>query len=220
MIDNAKIADYLDSLFPGNSDLIESIRTAALEMDMPIIRREGEVLLRTLLRLKCPKRILEIGTCVGYSAIIMADATADYQSEIITLEIGEADYKMALGFIDKTGYANRITCMNCDATDELKRLVADGEKFDFIFMDAAKAQYVNWLSDIEKLTDKGAILLSDNVLHDGDIAESRFAVERRDRTIHSRLREYLWELTHSSKWTTSVMNVADGMSLSIREEDK
>ena len=122
MIDNKRIPDYIDSLIPENSRIIEEIRNEAVALDMPIIRREGEVFLRTLLRLKCPKRILEIGTCVGYSAIIMADATADYQSEIITLEIGEADYKMALGFIDKAGYANRITCINCDATDELKKL--------------------------------------------------------------------------------------------------
>ena len=215
MIDNERISDYLDSLCPGNSNLTEQIRKSAIEKNMPIIRRDGETLLKTILRMKRPKRILEIGTNVGYSAILMAD---NCDAKITTLEIGEADYKMALENVAMAGYEDKIKCLHCDATDELKALTAAGEKFDFVFMDAAKAQYINWLPDIEKLTDEGAVLLSDNVLHDGDIVQSRFAVERRDRTTHARLREYLYELTHSHKWTTSVINIADGMSVSVREK--
>lgn len=216
MLDGERIPDYIDSLIPANSELIEEIRKEAVAENMPIIRRDGEQLLKTLLSEKKPKRILEVGTCIGYSAIIMADNT-DAECHIYTMEIGKADYDKALENIGKAGYADKITCYLADATEKLREYVEAKETFDFVFMDAAKAQYINWLPDITKLLVPGGILLSDNILHDGDIVESRFAVERRDRTTHARLREYLYELTHSDDYTSCVLNVADGMSISIRK---
>jgi len=216
MLEGNRIPDYIDSLIPANSTLIEEIRDEAVSSQMPIIRRDGEQLLKTILRLKKPRRILEIGTCVGYSAIIMASST-DEDCHIYTVEIGKADYDMALANVHKAGYDGRITCFLGDATDTLHEYVNEGAHFDFVFMDAAKGQYINWLPDITKLLDEGGVLLSDNILHDGDIVESRFAVERRDRTTHARLREYLYTLTHSDDYVTSVINVADGMSISIRK---
>ncbi len=215
MLEGNRIPDYIDSLIPANSRLIEEIRKEAVDMQMPIIRRDGEQLLRTILRLRRPKRILEIGTCVGYSAIIMADST-DEDCHIYTVEIGKADYDMALANVRRAGCSERITCYLGDASDKLREYADAGAHFDFIFMDAAKGQYINWLPYITKLLDKGGVLLSDNILHDGDIVESRFAVERRDRTTHARLREYLYELTHSGDYVTSVLNAADGMSISVR----
>lgn len=215
MLYGERIPDYIDSLIPANSDIIEEIRAKAAADKMPIIRRDGEQLLKTLLRINNPKRILEIGTCVGYSAIIMADNTED-DCHIFTCEIGRADYEMALANVDRSGFSQKITCFLCDATEKINEYTAAGETFDFVFMDAAKAQYIKWLPNITKLLVPGGILLSDNILHDGDIVESRFAVERRDRTTHARLREYLYELTHSDEYTTSVLNVADGMSISVR----
>ena len=215
MIDNKRIPDYIDSLIPENSRIIEEIRNEAVALDMPIIRRDGEQLLKSILKIKKPQRILEIGTCVGYSAIIMASVSDD-EAHIETLEIGKADYEMALANIAKAGYEDKITCFLCDDSDKLKEYASAGEKFDFIFMDAAKGQYINWLPDVTEILNPGGVLLSDNILHDGDIVESRFAVERRDRTTHSRLRDYLYELTHSDMYTTSVINVADGMSISVK----
>ena len=215
MINNKRIPDYIDSLIPENSRIIEEIRKEAVALDMPIIRRDGEQLLKSILKIKTPQRILEIGTCVGYSAVIMASVSGS-ECRIETLEIGKSDYEMALVNITKAGYEDKITCCLCDATDKLKEYAAAGVKFDFIFMDAAKGQYINWLPDVTEILNPSGVLLSDNILHDGDIVESRFAVERRDRTTHSRLREYLYELTHSDIYTTSVINVADGMSISVK----
>lgn len=213
MLQNERISDYLDSLCPGNSHLTEKIRSEAVAMNIPIIRRDGEQLLKVLLELKKPEKILEIGTCTGYSAIIMAQSC---DADITTLEIGEADYVKACANVELAGFNDRIHCIHTDATDYLD---ACNETFDFVFMDAAKAQYINWLPKVTQILEPGGILLSDNVLHDGDIAESRFAVERRDRTTHARLREYLYELTHSEDYVTSVMNVADGVAVSVRKED-
>ena len=210
---NERIDDYLDSLCPGNSAIIEQIRKQAVEERMPIIRRDGEALLKTLLVSKQPESILEIGTCVGYSAIIMASVC---NAEITTIEIGEADYNKALANVDAAGYKDRIKCVHADATDVLKAMVAAGAKFDFVFMDAAKAQYAVWIEDIETIITKGGILLSDNVLLDGKTIESRFAIDRRDRTEHKRMRDYLYNITHSEKWQTAVITSADGMAISVR----
>ena len=135
----------------------EVIRKEAVMTDMPIIRRDGEQLLKTLLRINNPKRILEIGTCVGYSAIIMADNTED-DCHIFTCEIGRADYEMALANVDKSGFSQKITCFLCDATEKINEYTAAGETFDFVFMDAAKAQYIKWLPNITKLLVPGGIL--------------------------------------------------------------
>ena len=210
MIEHGRISDYLDSLCPGNSCFLERIRREAAAQQMPIIRRDGEQFLKTLLTIKKPRRILEVGTCIGYSALVMAENSG---AAIVTLEIGEADYRKACDNISAAGYADRICCLHTDASDYLRDC---GDRFDFVFMDAAKAQYIHWLPRITEILEPGGILLSDNVLHDGDIIESRFAVERRDRTTHARLREYLYELTHSPFYVTSVLNVADGMSVSVK----
>lgn len=207
---NERITDYLDSLCPGNSAVTEEIRKCALEHNMPIIRRESEPVLRTLLAMKRPDKILEVGTNVGYSSLVMSECC---DANITTLEIGEADYLMAVENIKKAGRDNQIECIHIDATEYLKNC---DESFDFIFMDAAKGQYISWLPDIERIITPGGVLVSDNVLLDGDTIESRFAIDRRMRTEHGRMREYLYELTHSDKWQSTVINLADGMAVCVR----
>ena len=215
MLQNDRLKDYIDSLIPDNDIVIEEIRKKAAADDMPIIRRDSEQLLKSILKMKNPRKILEIGTCVGYSAIVMA-AYTEADTHITTIEIGEKDYEMALDNVKKAGYEDKISCILADATDVLKKYAECDERFDFIFMDAAKAQYINWLKDVTKILKPGGVLLSDNILHDGDVIQSRFAVERRDRTTHARLREYLYELTHSDDYMTSVLDAGDGMSISVR----
>ena len=109
----------------------------------------------------------------------------------------------------------QITLLEGDAGEILKTLSGT---YDFIFMDAAKGQYINWLPDILRLMEKGSVLVSDNVLQEGDIIESRYLVERRNRTIYKRMREYLYELTHNPILVTSVLPVGDGAAVSIRQE--
>ena len=106
-----------------------------------------------------------------------------------------------------------IELLEGDATDILKELSG---RYDMIFMDAAKGQYIHFLPDVLRLLNPGGILVSDNVLQDGDIVESRFAVTRRNRTIHSRMREYLYELTHSAELETVVLPVGDGVTISVK----
>ena len=213
MIVNERVTDYINSMNKEDEDWLFAIETKAREENVPIIRKETKELLKTLLRIKQPKRILEVGTAVGYSALYMKEhVSAD--TELITIENYPPRIEEASSNFEKWDKHHKITLIPGDAAQILKELQ---EPFDFIFMDAAKGQYIHFLPDIIRLLKKGAILLSDNVLQDGDIIESRYAIKRRNHTIHSRMREYLYVLKNSKEFTTSIIPIGDGVALSVKE---
>jgi len=213
MIVNERVTDYINSMNKEDADWLFAIETKAREENVPIIRKETKELLKTLLRIKQPKRILEVGTAVGYSALYMKEhVSAD--TELITIENYPPRIEEASSNFEKWDKHHKITLIPGDAAQILKELQ---EPFDFIFMDAAKGQYIHFLPDIIRLLKKGAILLSDNVLQDGDIIESRYAIKRRNHTIHSRMREYLYVLKNSKEFTTSIIPIGDGVALSVKE---
>ena len=168
--------------------------------------------LKLLLAMQKPKRILEVGTAVGFSAILMAEYNP-YPCEIVTIENYEKRIPIARENFVRAGKEKQITLIEGDATEVLKTL---DEPFDMIFMDAAKGQYINFMPDILRLLKKDGGLVSDNVLQDGDIIESHFVVTRRNRTIHKRMREYLYELTHREDLVTAVLPIGDGITVSTR----
>lgn len=212
MIVNDRIVSYIHSLEKENSRILRELEEYAAKENVPIIRKEVESFLRVLLLANKPKKILELGTAIGYSAILMSECI-DEDGKIITIENYEKRIPIAKENIKKAEKENKIFLMEGDALEILPDL---SEKFDFIFMDAAKAQYINFLPHTERLLKKGGLLLADNVLQEGEIIESRYAVGRRDRTIHSRMREFLYEIKHSENWETSIVPIGDGMTLSIR----
>ncbi len=214
MIVNERIRDYLDSLCPGNSAIMEEMRSRAERDRIPVIRRETEELLKTLVALRRPGSILELGTASGYSAAVMALA-AGPRVRIDTVELGRQDHELALANISALGLEDRVSCILADAGQYLRDC---REKYDMVFLDAAKAQYVRWLPDILGVMREGALLAADNVLLDGSVAESRFALGRRDRTVHERMREFLFEITHSGALRSCVLPVGDGVSLSVLRE--
>lgn len=213
MMDQNRITDYINSLDRGHGSLCDRIAREARAAFVPIIRRETANLLQTTIAATRPMRILEVGTAVGYSALLMAQVMPE-GAHITTIEKYEPRIPLAREHFREAGMEERITLIEGDAEEVLKQL--DGP-FDFIFMDAAKGQYIHWLPRILELMDEGALLFSDNVLQDGDIIESRFAVERRNRTIHSRMREYLYTLTHSDALQTSIIPIGDGVTLSVKK---
>ena len=193
---------------------LEELERKALSEDVPIIRSGTRDMLRFLLRERKPKEVLEIGTAVGFSAILMAEYDP-VECEIITIENYEKRIPIARQNFVRAGKEKKITLLEGDAMDVLKTLEGP---YDFIFMDAAKGQYIHYLPEILRLLAKGGILVSDNVMQDGDVIESRFAVERRDRTIHARMREYLYELKHNDALVTSIIPLGDGVALSVKKE--
>jgi len=207
-----RLVTYINSLDRGNTAILDTIEREALDSYVPIIRKEMQSFLKLLLAMQKPKRILEVGTAVGFSAILMAEYNP-YPCEIVTIENYEKRIPIARENFVRAGKENQITLIEGDATEVLKTL---DEPFDMIFMDAAKGQYINFMPDILRLLKKDGVLVSDNVLQDGDIIESHFVVTRRNRTIHKRMREYLYELTHHEDLVTAVLPIGDGITVSSK----
>lgn len=212
MIVDERMVTYINSLERGNGDFLDRLEQQAKIERVPIIRKEMQSFLKVLLQMKKPARILEVGTAVGFSALLMCACTPD-STKITTIEKYEKRIPIAKENFKAAGMEHRITLLEGDAMEILKSLKGS---FDFIFMDAAKGQYIHFLPEVLRLLEKDGLLVSDNVLQEGDIIESHFAVERRNRTIYKRMREYLYELKHDDRLLTSIVPIGDGAALSIR----
>ena len=212
MIIDERMAAFIDSLDKGNTPFLDEIEKNALAEQVPVIRKPMQSLLKFLLALTKPMNILEVGTAVGFSALLM-DEYSPAGCHITTIEKYQKRIPAAMENFKRAGAEDRITLLKGDAAEILEGLEGS---YGFIFMDAAKGQYINFLPDILRLLAPGGILISDNVLQDGDIIESRFAVTRRNRTIHTRMRDYLYELKHNAWLETVVLPVGDGVTLSTK----
>ena len=213
MIVDERMVTFINSLETENSEILETIEKEALETFVPIIRKEMQSFMKVLLAIQKPLNILEVGTAVGFSALLMSEY-APQECKITTIEKYEKRIPIARENFKRAGKEEVITLLEGDALEILKGLQ---ESYDFIFMDAAKAQYIYYMPEVIRLLGKGGILVSDNVLQDGDIIESRFAVERRNRTIHSRMREYLYALKHEERLLTSIIPLGDGVAVSVKQ---
>lgn len=214
MIVDERITTYINSLEGQENALLEEIEREALEGNVPIIRKETQSFLKVLLGIHRPMRILEVGAAVGFSALLM-NAYAPAGSRITTIENYDKRIPVARANFKRAGRDDVIELIEGDALDVMRTLEGP---FDLIFMDAAKGQYIHYLPEALRLLREGGVLVSDNVLQDGDIIESRFAVERRNRTIHKRMREYLYELKHNENLLTSVLPLGDGLAVSIKQQ--
>ncbi len=214
MIIDERLATFINSLDAGNVPYLNELERYAKKTNVPIIRTEMQSLLKFLLTMKEPKEILEVGTAIGFSALLMSEY-GPKDCHITTIEKYEKRIPIARENFKKAGKEDSITLLEGDATEILQTLEGT---YDFIFMDAAKGQYINFLPDILRLLKVGGLLISDNVLQDGDIIESRFAVTRRNRTIHARMREYLYELKHHEALETVILPVGDGVTISVRRK--
>lgn len=212
MIVDERMVTYINSLDTGNGAFLDRLEQQAKKDGVPIIRREMQSFLKVLLQIRHPKRILEVGTAVGFSAVLMCENTSQ-KTHLTTIEKFEKRIPQAKENFRLAGVEQRITFLEGDALEILKELKGS---FDFIFMDAAKGQYIHFLPEVMRLLEKDGILVSDNVLQEGDIIESHFVVERRNRTIYKRMREYLYELKHDERLLTSIVPVGDGAAVSVR----
>lgn len=213
MIIDERMVAFINSFDKGNSPFLDKIEKDAREAQVPIIRKETQGLLKFLMAFLQPKTILEVGTAIGFSALLMSEYSPA-ECHITTIEKYEKRIPIAKDNFLKAGKENKITLLEGDALEILDQLQGT---YDCIFMDAAKGQYIHFLPAVLRLLSPGGLLISDNVLQDGDIIESRFAVTRRNRTIHARMREYLYELTHHPQLETCILPVGDGVTLSTKK---
>ncbi len=216
MITDERMSAFIDSLDTGNTPFLNIIESEAKRDGIPIIRAQTQSLLRLFLALVRPEAILEVGCATGFSALLMSEYAPE-DCHITTIEKYEKRIPVARENFRRAGREDKITLLEGDAAEILRQL--DGS-YDMIFMDAAKGQYIHFLPDVRRLLAPGGILVSDNVLQDGDILESRFAVTRRNRTIHSRMREYLYELKHDPELETVILPVGDGVTVSVKKDGK
>ena len=207
---------YIESLDEGNTEFLDLLEKQALEDNVPVIRRSMQRFLKLMLKMNRPKSILEVGTAVGFSAILMAQYSDD-DCNITTIEKYEKRIPIAEENFKKSGFSERINFLKGDATEILHDLANKNMQYDMIFMDAAKAQYINFLPDVLSILRSGGVLITDNVLQDDTIIQSKFTVTRRDRTIHKRMREYLSTLMHNEMLTTDILQVGDGVAVSVKE---
>lgn len=212
MITEKRVSAFINSLDKGNTEFLNEIEDECRRTNVPVIRTQMQSLLRLLLVISRPQKILEVGTAIGFSALLMSEY-APPGCRITTIEKYEKRIPLARENFKRANKDKEITLLEGDAAGILKEL---DETYDFIFMDAAKGQYIHFLPDILRLLGTGGLLVSDNVLQDGDIMESRFAVTRRNRTIHARMRAYLYELKHNEQLETEILQVGDGVTVSVK----
>ncbi|WP_026676393.1 O-methyltransferase [Fictibacillus gelatini] len=206
---------YIEQLIPKRGALIEEMEEYAKNNGVPIMDIVGIEALLQVLRLYHPKKILEVGTAIGYSAIRMALCLPD--SIIWTIERDEERYDLALANIKKAGLDGRIEVLYGDATDLVDE-VAEKGPFDFIFIDAAKGQYERYFENYgNALGDKG-VIVSDNVLFKGYVANDENLESRRMRSLVKKIRNYNDFIMKHPGFVTTILPVGDGMAISIKKE--
>lgn len=214
-ITQEKVIDFLREIQPMCSGQLGEIQKKAIDENVPIIPPEVANLLAVILQIKKPSSILEIGTAIAFSASFMSQYIKE-DGIITTIERFDVMKKQAIENIKKLGLENKINMIEGDAAKILPTLKGP---YDIIFMDAAKAQYNTFLPECIRLLPVGGILIADDVLQNGFIAQSRFEVPRRQRTIHKRMRNFLWNISHSSALQSSIIPIGDGVAICYKKEN-
>ncbi len=210
--EEGRFSVMVESMYSESAPALRELEHRALEADIPIIRPATQGLIKFMLQLMQPHRILEVGSAVGFSALLM-DYYAPEGCEIVTVERDALRAQEARNNIAAFGAGDRITLLEGDAAEILPAME---EPFDLIFMDAAKGQYIYFLPEVKRLLAEGGVLISDNILKGGEILSSKFAVARRDRTIHKRMREYLKAIAQDPDLKTVFLEAGDGTSLTVK----
>lgn len=214
-ITQEKVIDFLREIQPMCSGQLGEVQKKAIDENVPIIPPEVANLLAVILQIKKPSSILEIGTAIAFSASFMSQYIKE-DGTITTIERFDVMKKQAIENIKKLGLENKINMIEGDAAKILPTLKGP---YDIIFMDAAKAQYNTFLPECIRLLPVGGILIADDVLQNGFIAQSRFEVPRRQRTIHKRMRNFLWNISHSSALQSSIIPIGDGVAICYKKEN-
>lgn len=218
MVLDERLYTYIDSLDAGEGEFLEQLRADAEKRGVPIIRRQAQKLLAVLLEMKRPEKILEVGTAIGYSSLFMAQVLPG--TIITTIELSEERAGEARRHIREAGKERQIHVLCGDSAKLLPELSGQGKTYDFLFLDAAKGQYIRLLPVLKQLLVSGGVLVTDNVLQDGTIIDSRFLIERRDRTIHERVRDYNWAVMHDNELTSCLLATGDGMTVSVKKDER
>ncbi|ESL04376.1 O-methyltransferase [Catonella morbi ATCC 51271] len=216
MVEHERFESFLESIPDGLPEYLTDFEIENIKENIPIIRKGSQRIIRFMLEMKKPLNILEVGTATGFSSVFMLEFL-NKKAKITTIEKMEDRVVKAEKNFNKFDKNKQITLIEGDATDILSELVSKDKTYDFIFMDAAKGQYINFFENIKKLLVSGGILITDNMLQEGRLLDSRYTVVRRDRTIHRRMREYVNALLTDKEFETMLLESGDGMAVSIKK---
>lgn len=203
------VLKYLNILQPLCDGVLGDIQKKAYEENVPIIPNDVVKLVSFILSIKRPKKILEIGAAIGFSSGLMSEYLAD-GGDITTIDRFDVMIEHFKENRAKLKLENKVKLLEGDACDILPTL---NERYDVIFLDAAKGQYIQMLPHCLRLLNVGGIFIADDVLQNGNIAKERLEIPRRQRTIHTRMRDFLWEITHNECLKTSVLTIGDGVAV-------
>ncbi len=206
------INDYIRNTIQKSEGILQELEDFAKENHVPIVHPEVAKLLQVLGMIKKPTRILELGTAIGYSSILLSEIL-EPDGKIDTIERYELMVERAKHNIKKAKLEDVINIINGDALEVLKYL---NKQYDIVFLDAAKGQYPEFLPECLRLLSPGGLLISDNILYKGMIATDDLVV-RRKKTIVKRLRNYLDILCSSEDLETSIIPIGDGVALSYKK---
>lgn len=212
---NEVVEDYIRRTLKSNTDLIKEMEDYAKEYDVPIIHKEVAELIRILLEMSKPKKILELGCAIGYSSIFFT-TVLDGKVEITTTERNPRMIAKAKENIERAGYENNIRILEGDAVETLKNIEGN---FDLIFIDAAKGHYKLFFDMLIDKLNPGGLIISDNILYKGMIASDEYVI-RRKKTIVKRMREYLDYICSLDYIDTSILPMGDGVALSYKKKDR
>ncbi len=215
-INRTYIEEYLRKMaaYPC-SEVMKAMRRSAEQEGIPILRPAAASLLDVLVRAVKPLVALEIGTSIGFSSLVILNAMP-HEGRLVTVDSDEDRIKQARSNFAAEGILDRVTLINKDAGEVLHYL---SDPFDFIFLDGPKAQYINYLPDCVRLLKAGGMLVSDDVLFYGMVADNAL-VRRRKITIVKRMRKFLNALMAQPGLHTTIVPIGDGMSVSIKEADR
>lgn len=199
-----------------NHDLL-LIREFCLNHDIPIIRDDVADFVNLIIYISKSNNLLELGTAVGYSSINFA--LHNEKLQITTIDNYLERTKIAKENFNKLNLTTRFNLIEDDITNVLKQLINNNSKYDIIFLDAAKAQYINWIEDIKKLMNNNSILITDNIFNDNNSFLNKLSIEKRDRTIHTRMRSYLDYIFNDKDFISNIYNLGDGITVSIKNNE-
>lgn len=210
-ITNPKINDYIIDTLKDNEGILKEIEDYGYKNNVPIIKKDIASLIEVLIKMNKPKHIIEVGTAIGYSSILMCLAS-NKEAKIKTFERNPKMAKIAKENIKRAGLSDYIEVIEGDAIENLKMI---DTKFDLLFLDAAKSKYMEFYELTEPYLKKGGLILSDNILHKGMVASDDYVI-RRQKTIVTHMRKYLDFLCQNDKLQTSLLPVSDGFAISYK----
>lgn len=210
------ICNFIQALQPPFSEKLHELEQDARKRNIPIISHETASLLGVLFTMNPPKNILEIGTAIGFSACFMSQYLQP-GGKITTIDRFPVMLQEARPNIDALGLNEVIEIREGDAADIVPTLTGP---YDVVFLDGAKGQYPSFLQNCLPLLSVGGLLIADDVLQEGELAKSRFDVPRRQRTIHKRMRSFLWDISHMDCLQSAIVPVGGGLAISVKTKEQ